>query len=104
MINPQAQTTLSWPDWLKSQMAERRVTANELAIVLGTEPSVVTEWLTGQTTPSVDALDNLAAVLGLDRAVLEERVGVVSPSRASRNRHDPFREILARVEAAAADL
>jgi transcriptional regulator with XRE-family HTH domain len=104
MIDRKARTSPIWPEWLKAQLAARRVSADELAIVLGTQPRVVAEWLTGHTTPSADDLDSLAAVLGLDRALLDERVGVQSPRAAPSVKHDPFREVLERVEAAAADL
>ena|SRR5919202_1144186 len=97
---------IAFPAWLRAQLAERKLAAGDLAIVLGTDLTVVSEWLAGREVPAETGLDGLAGVLGLDRADLQARVEAYCQSelgpqpRAS----DPFKEVLSQVEAQAADL
>jgi transcriptional regulator with XRE-family HTH domain len=62
--------TMSFANWLEKSLTDRRLRPTALARLLEVDPSTVARWLSGQTKPHFATLPRLAAVLGVDPALV----------------------------------
>jgi len=69
------------PDAVRTLLQERGWSVNELARRLDLDATRVRGWLNGRHVPSLESLDRLAAVLGVDPAQLLKTVETPGPGQ-----------------------
>ena len=85
-------TPATMPDfggWLRTQRTARQLAQKALAESLGVSPSHLSRMESGEKAPSVDALDRLAVLWGLDPITLHLRAGRVPESLLAAIARDP---------------
>lgn len=81
--------------WLTATMGERGLSQAELARRLGVDDAQVSRWRRGLVVPSVNHLQNIAAVFGVPRDDLDRLAGypVSDPANDLPGGDDPARAI-----------
>ena len=80
---------------IKSLAADRRILMKNLYAACGSTASAVSQWKTGKTTPTMDALDRIAEQLHITTAeLLEEDNKKPTPVTGSGSKRDTLLSIV----------
>lgn len=71
----QFMVNLTFGEWLADRLDERDLQQQELAALVGAEPSTVSNWVKGKTIPREPMCDRIAEELGLDPDEVRKRAG-----------------------------
>ena len=80
--------------WLEASMRSRGLTQAQLARSVGVADTQVSRWRRGQVVPTLQYLQRLADTFGVERATLDQLVGlpVAQAQRGSQPARDPETE------------